>query len=333
MRRVATASLWAAMLLVGSMAVGRDATARAAASIEWSGCGVRLECAQVQVPLVWVRLDGPAITLAVIRRLASDPEQRIGSLFINFGGPSGSVQQVRDGTEPAGALDAAVRDRFDVIGWDIRGADDGSRARCFSSVEVAERFFSDWALPFTEASSERTVRTTAALARHCFERSGELISHMSTADIVRDLDYLRGLVGDPQMTYVGISSGTLIGQTYAWWRWAPCASWLTQSANRYVGPWNAITTNPILVIGTRFDPNTPFTNAIRAARRLGNAVLLTHNGYSHTSPRDPSACVKRATSAYLLDVVTPPPKTVCPSDHAPFDTDFTAPGVTPAEVD
>jgi hypothetical protein len=48
--------------------------------------------------------------------------------------------QVRDGTEPAGALDAAVRDRFDVIGWDIRGADDGSRARCFSSVEAAERF-------------------------------------------------------------------------------------------------------------------------------------------------------------------------------------------------
>ena len=125
----------------------------------------------------------------------------------------------------------------------------------------------------------------------------------------------------------------IYGPVLTWWRWAPCASWLTQSANRYVGPWNAITANPILVIGTRFDPNTPFTNAIRAARRLGNAVLLTHNGYSHTSPRDPSACVKRATSAYLLDVVTPPPKTVCPSDHAPFDTDFTVPGVTPAEVD
>jgi TAP-like protein len=36
--------------------------------------------------------------------------------------------------------------------------------------------------------------------------------------------------------------------------------------------------NPILLIGTRFDPNTPLANAGLAERRLGNAVLLTHDG-------------------------------------------------------
>ena len=39
--------------------------------------------------------------------------------------------------------------------------------------------------------------------------------HISTADTARDLDHLRGLVGDPELTYVGLSYGTFLGQTYA----------------------------------------------------------------------------------------------------------------------
>ena len=118
---------------------------------------------------------------------------------------------------------------------------------------------------------------------------------------------------------------SIYGPVITWWRWAPCASWPARSADRYTGPWNAETRNPVLVIGTRFDPNTPYGNARRAARRLGNAVLLTHDGYSHTSPRDPSACVENATSEYLVNLATPPPGTVCPSDRQPFDPDFGEP--------
>jgi len=117
----------------------------------------------------------------------------------------------------------------------------------------------------------------------------------------------------------------IYGPVLAWWRWAPCASWRAQSPNRYVGPWDAVTTNPILVIGSLYDPNTPYVNAVRAAERLGKTVLLTHEGYGHISVNDPSACVKRATSAYLVDLVTPPPGTVCASDHAPFDPDYGQP--------
>jgi hypothetical protein len=79
------------------------------------------------------------------------------------------------------------------------------------------------------------------------------------------------------------------------------------------------------VIGTRFDPNTPFADARRSARRLGNAVLLTHDGYSHTSRNDPSACVKSATRAYLTRLITPAPGTVCASDRRPFDPRFGQP--------
>jgi hypothetical protein len=81
------------------------------------------------------------------------------------------------------------------------------------------------------------------------------------------------------------------------WINASCASWPTRSADRYTGPWNASTRNPILVIGTRFDPQTPFRSARKAARRLGNAVLLVHDGYGHLSRRDPSTCVMQATGS------------------------------------
>ena len=45
--------------------------------------------------------------------------------------------------------------------------------------------------------------------------SGELLSHITTADTARDLDALRQGVGDAQLTYVGLSYGTMIGQIYA----------------------------------------------------------------------------------------------------------------------
>ena len=115
------------------------------------------------------------------------------------------------------------------------------------------------------------------------------------------------------------------GPPYAWWLWAACASWPVRGADRYEGPWDATTNNPILVLGPRFDPSTPFGNARRVARRLGNAVLLAQDGYGHLSSADPSACVGDVVGRYLVDLVTPPRGTVCPSDRLPFDPDFGEP--------
>ncbi|MGH7485425.1 MAG: alpha/beta hydrolase, partial [bacterium] len=90
----------------------------------------------------------------------------------------------------------------------------------------------------------------------------------------------------------------------------------------YRGPWNASTPNPILLANQTFDPNTGYANAVLAEHLLGNAVLLTQEGYGHLFFQDPSACVDTAFAAYLTKLVTPPPGRVCQSDRRPFDPGF-----------
>jgi len=61
-----------------------------------------------------------------------------------------------------------------------------------------------------------------------------------------------------------------------------------------------------------------YRNAVRSQLLLGNAVLLTHQGYGHLSSNDPSACIEKARTAYLVELELPAPGTVCDADQKPF---------------
>jgi len=217
----------AGLAVVAASALGVPVTASASARsqgslgssggagprISWAACGQRLECAGVPVPLDWHHPRGPAIKLAVIRHLASHPGQRIGSLFLNPGGPGDSgVDAVAARGE---ALDAITGGRFDVIGWDLRGTHRSAGVSCFASSRERAAFWHGMPVPTTRQDEKRFLAKTVTMARHCGARNGALLAHISTADTVRDLDYLRQLVGDRRLSYLGESVGTFIGQTYA----------------------------------------------------------------------------------------------------------------------
>ena len=495
-----------------SAAVFGDAAAAKASpgKIAWHGCEgdpANTDCAQVQVPLDWNHPNGPEITLAVARHRASQPNERIGSMFINYGGPGvpGVPAVLTDGAN----LDKLGGGRFDVVGWDPRGTGDSTHISCFENEASMEQFWGeDWTVPSAPESELRYVPKTVAFVARCTARTGSsLLEHTSTADTVRDLDYLRQLVGDAQITYRGLSYGTFLGQTYinmfpkhvraiildanidpvpyttsveaalfsngsdtdlvfeqflslcekagqancklagdgdlaarvralfarlrkgpipaprgpapyklhygdvlldvwlllgspaqwpeladelnqathgdgsalantfhegriiaqnslvsatalqcndkplvpfgtvltfpkvmrhltetnflgrveGWWLWAPCASWRIPSAERYTGPWTATTGNPILIIGNKYDPRTKFANSVQVSRLLGNAVLLTLQGYGHPSDADSSSCLDDAVTKYLVTTTTPPAGTICQPNHVPFDPDFGKP--------
>jgi pimeloyl-ACP methyl ester carboxylesterase len=510
---------WATALTTGALALSTfvmttGASAHAAAStgsrasetvpaatITWSACGDRLECATVKVPLDYDEPDGTQIDLAVTRYLASKPDQRIGSVLVNPGGPGESgVEMV---TENGALLDEWGAGRFDIVGWDPRGTNASTAVKCFRSPADEEQFWQGVQIPTTASASRAYAKKMEQLAQRCRKLSGELLPHLSTADSARDLEALRQGVGDPALTYIGLSYGTMLGRTYAnlfpehvrammldsladqdqhfgsaearfasgssttdavfdqflalcqgagpehcalarhpetvkarvdrlfeqvkrapipapnadppgelsygdlllttftpmrspdawpqyaadldaaasgdasaletaarpsrtanafmkaaatsnaiqcadapakhpvrawpkviaelerhgklwgpvlgWWQWAPCAAGWPKSEDAYRGPWSATTKNPLLLISNVYDPATPYAGAVNAENALGNAVLLTVAGYGHPSYQLPSACTDAARTAYLVDLVTPAPGTVCPDDAAPFD--------------
>ena len=112
---------------------------------------------------------------------------------------------------------------------------------------------------------------------------------------------------------------TFVAPVDAWWLWAPCASWRTPSADRYTGPWNAATPNPILVIGNRYDPRTAYGQRAQRCPSPGQRRPAHLDGYGHTSDQDPSACLDRAVRRYLVTTTPPPDGTVCQPDRQPFD--------------
>jgi len=68
---------------------------------------------------------------------------------------------------------------------------------------------------------------------------------------------------------------------------------------------------PILVVGTTYDPATPYPWAQALASQLDNAVLLTRVGDGHTAYGMGSSCVNKAVDSYLTTGEPPAAGTVC----------------------
>ncbi len=105
-----------------------------------------------------------------------------------------------------------------------------------------------------------------------------------------------------------------------WWSWLSlaCGSWPATAADRYNGPWDRRTANPVLVTSTTHDPSTPYRGAKAMAQRLSRARLLTVDGYGHTVLGNPSTCASRYMTRYLIRKVLPPKGTRCEQDEVPF---------------
>src|SRR3979409_972995 len=111
---------------------------------------------------------------------------------------------------------ALVLDRFDSIGFDPRGVGASNPLRCFTTKEDADKVLDARVLvPLTRAEISGTLASYRDYGQSCKNNAGSLLKHMSTKDVVRDLDVLRAAVGDQKLSYVGCSYGTLIGSTYA----------------------------------------------------------------------------------------------------------------------
>jgi pimeloyl-ACP methyl ester carboxylesterase len=97
----------------------------------------------------------------------------------------------------------------------------------------------------------------------------------------------------------------------------PCATWPARDHDRYTGPFHRQMSAPVLIVGTRFDPATPYANARALARQLPNSRLLTLNGWGHVA-LGKSACIATYIDRYLVTGALPPPGTTCRPDQQPL---------------
>ena len=212
-----------------------------AQSLQWSACpanllgednqaavgallaqhGERLRCSQMRVPLDWKKpADGD--TLVTVSRLAAArPEARRGALLGNPGGPGAngvlsltlklgdSVQPAPDAAAPAQPV---VADVFDLVDFSPRGTGDSARLLCQSSVvpQPVDWRPGHWDTP---DNLTRAWANDQLTAEACLQQP--LAPHVHTEANARDMDLLRGLLGEDKLNFIGYSYGSWLGAWYA----------------------------------------------------------------------------------------------------------------------
>ena len=225
-----TVAIWVALAMVVAIAFISAEPAEAAPSgqgnseLQWSSCyrdvsadtGTQYECTQVNVPLDYDKPNGAAVSLALVRIPAADQENRIGSLFLNPGGPGGSGVNFALFFGPAAPfIWGPVADQYDIVGFDPRGISRSTALRCFGNFQQSVGIFAPFPFPASEDEIPLFEAADQYLDDNCTQRGTRVVDHMSTANVARDLDVLRQRVGDELLNYVGLSYGTYLGQTYA----------------------------------------------------------------------------------------------------------------------
>ena len=182
-------------------------------SLTWKNCGKSQQCATAIAPMDW---DHPSkatdISLALTR--ASATGTRLGSLFVNPGGPGASgYDLVHDDLDYAASK--TLQTSYDVIGWDPRGVGRSTPVTCYDDKKLDEFIYGvatnpvnspAWVTEVTEQSKD--------FAASCLKNTGPALQFVDTQSTVHDLDMLRAAVGDTRLNYLGYSYGSDIGMYY-----------------------------------------------------------------------------------------------------------------------
>lgn len=177
-----------------------------------SGSDVSL--ATTKLPRDYDKPNGAKVEVALAKLPATDQAHKVGTLFINPGGPGGSGVEL---TLSASLIfSPSVLKRFDIVGFDPRGGNYSSEVACFSNfrqLQAAESGMGN--LPITAKLRATYLASAERMAKGCSGHGKSLAAAVSTAEVARDMDVLRRAVGDRKLNYFGFSYGSYLGEVYA----------------------------------------------------------------------------------------------------------------------
>ena len=172
-----------------------------------------VDCGVITAPARYdLKLDAPDYGIAMMRMKATG--NKLGTLFINPGGPGGSgIEELQNTPFPAEIVAA-----YDIVGFDPRGVKhstftDGTEIKCSNETDFATY----WAGEMSPANDEEYLAAQALSDKHiqkCVADNPYWYT-MSTANVVQDLDLMRHvLTGNEPLNFLGSSYGTTIAASY-----------------------------------------------------------------------------------------------------------------------
>ncbi|WP_326796237.1 alpha/beta hydrolase [Streptomyces sp. NBC_01808] len=180
---------------------------------EWTPCPLtgmeQRECRGVTVPVGGGSHE--TLRLALSRLPARDPARRIGALVLAPGGPglSGLQEAVSAGVD----YPRALRDRFDIVGYDRRGTGRSHRVDCGEPRGALDRLGTARSLRLV-----RDVTAVDAAARDyvegCRLAYGPLLARLGSRAGATDLERVRRALGEERISLLLHSYATVAGQVY-----------------------------------------------------------------------------------------------------------------------
>jgi pimeloyl-ACP methyl ester carboxylesterase len=187
-------------------------------ALHWTTCRKTAQCATAELPLNYHDPHGAHFKLALLKIQAKDPRHRLGTIFVNPGGPGDAARGFAFAVAQPAVLPKALLDRFDVVGVDPRGVGGSTPISCFATKAErtrAEAPFNSTPFPVTKAQQQSWIEAARKVGQACSTTARSVASGMSTTDDALDLDVLRRAVGDRKLTYLGESYGSYLGLIYA----------------------------------------------------------------------------------------------------------------------
>lgn len=180
--------------------------------LRWYACYGWAQCATAEVPLDYDHPYGERTTVALLRVRAKDQAHKVGSLFVNPGGPG--VSATSFALVAPMVLSASLLERFDIVGMDPRGIGASDNVACFTDTgrQTAAMKGMSVAFPVGAKQTRAYLKSVRKLAAGCSTTGRRLAGAMSTAEVARDMDVMRRAVGDKKLSYLGFSYGTALGQ-------------------------------------------------------------------------------------------------------------------------
>jgi len=169
-----------------------------------------MQCSTMTVPLDYADPHGSSIAIAVAR-LPAFARRATGAIVVNPGGPGESGI---DYLEAAASRFETLRASYDIVSFDPRGTGRSEPARCLAPADLDAYFALD---PIDMSAANRISIETLSqrFATGCLARNGRRLLFLGTQYVARDLEELRRALGEPGLTYLGLSYGTYLGEIYA----------------------------------------------------------------------------------------------------------------------